>query len=170
MKKLLWGIVLLPSVLSAHFLAPNQSYSKWANQAIEEVWTGLNACGLSRLDANDPRLPAPRVPATDAIVNGSGRLLAYTLDTTGYFFPPAYTFKNPNGGFVHTTTFSAYGLSFNTPYGGTVAMSNIVNSGNGPYYQFFCRGQLIPAQNFYACVKANWIDVITQQLCRFPVQ
>jgi hypothetical protein len=59
-------------------------------------------------------------------------------------------------------------MTFSTPYGGTVANVIWVNSGAGPYQQFSCRGQLIPGQSFYACVKINWIDVIVRQLCRFP--
>ena len=165
MKKILLGVALLPSLLSANFVT--REYSSWANQALTEVWSNLNACGLTRLDAYDPRLPQPLVPATDAIVNRAGQLLAYTLDTTGYFFPPSFAFKNPNGGYAHTVTFSGYNLSFNTPYGGTVDMSNVVKSVNGPYFQFFCHGELIPGEMFYACVKANWINVVTHQLCRF---
>lgn len=172
MKLFVCALALLGSVLAkgeAAVITTNNGhyYQEIAFKSIGFVWDGLKACGLLRLNAYDPRLPRPHIPATEAVVTTRGNILAYSLDRTVGWIPQVYELKNPNGGENHFVAYTANSVGFQTPYGGIVASVNTVATTGAVYPQFMCRGRVTTYEVFEQCLKELWINTITAQLCRF---
>lgn len=162
-----WGLVLGIGLWLSSGGAQAETFHQIADGAVQAVWDGLERCGLKRMNAYDPRLPRPQIPASEAVVNSRGQVLAYTLDGSP-FFNTTYEFKNPNGGMIHSVSYGYYAIGFLTPYGGSVAAANSANVGGTLTVNTLCRGRTIPPAYFQACIRSEWIDVIVKQLCRFP--
>ncbi|GEM_PF-5497880 len=169
MKRLVLGIfcVLALTGVSAHA----ESYSGYApfpsvgNRAIQLVWKKLDKCGLTRTSAFDPALPAPIVPAQEAILSPRGELLAYYMEDYGAGFWA--TFKSPNGGQNHTVGFTNGNIRFSTPYMGTVAHGNAVATVGAVGTNLYCRSVPAAPNQFLSCIEAFWVNTIVDQLCQF---
>lgn len=158
-------VILVGASLLAPGVAQASPFSRDARRDVDEVWRGLQSCGLRLLDAHDPSLPRPQTPADIAIVTSQGRLLAYYLETFG--LGTTLKFKNPNGGMVHRVSFSRSDLKYLTPYAGTVAHGNRFMTVGGPRYHYYCRSRRVSAAQFKACTTRRFVDVVVRQLCRF---
>lgn len=162
MRNLLSALVI--SLFAAPAVAGDLHYLEEAMNVYGRTIAALEDCGLTILDHEDPRLPRPQVPADHAIVGRGGQLLAYTNYET--FGGNLIEFKNPNGGLTHTIQFSSEAISYVTPYAGTIAITNRSRTVAGWSFRFLCRSQYVDFATYGACVQANFIDVVTAQLCR----
>lgn len=143
-----------------------QSFSNLGHQAIDKTWTEIQSLGLVEMDPWSSELPRPQVPALRAIVSQRTGLIAYFDEENGYG-ATTLVFKNPNGGYRHSVTFSRDAISFVTPYQGTVAHANSFMTVNGPDYNFYCQSRRVTEQGFFDCIQSLFIDVIIKQLRRF---
>ena len=75
-------------------------------------------------------------------------------------------FKNPNGGLVHSITFSSEHVDYATPFAGSVAQTGRARALDGYHFNYICRSRNVSYAAYTACIQANFIGVITQQLCR----
>jgi hypothetical protein len=139
------------------------SFSKMAHDSVNAILTGAQECSLLVLDAYDPRLPYPQVPADTAITTKHGRVLAYFLELHG--FGSTMLFKNPNGGMVHSVTYGREGIRYVTPYAGVIAHGNRYMTVGGPGYNLYCHSQPVNGAGFEVCVKRAFVDYVLQQLC-----
>ncbi len=161
-------ILLALTVLVVSTSARAGGFSSWefAQHVQDRVWSELQDCGLTRMSATDPRLPRPRVPADDAVVNKHGRLLAYS-----YFYnygQVRFEFKNPNGGMSHEMSLYGQDIGFLTPKMGTVAWSNHTETPQGTQISYWCRSQKVfDFESFNTCVEKYYVKVISNQLCQF---
>lgn len=159
---------LLILVLATPAFCENSIYWKTAAQSVDKVWQRLAACGLNRLDARDPRLPFPNLPADSAVLNKRGQILAYYWEMFGNRGGISFGFKNPNGSWPHTVSFLQDSISFNTPNFGTVAQSSRYWVGRATQYHFRCRQMDIPTLDlFEKCIEREWVNNIANQLCRY---
>lgn len=160
-------VLVLFSLFSLRVNAdPNMS--ELAYRVVGETWNELFRCGLRKMDAYDPRLPRPIVPARYAVVNSKWQVLAYTNEEYGVGFA-SYAFKNPNGSYRHAVSFGEEWLDFVTPYQGTVASANRVLTVGGPSITYRCFSQVIDPVGWQQCVRARFTMLIADQLCRFPL-
>ncbi len=139
-----------------------------AHQVLNDTWNELYRCGLQRIDAYDPRLPRPQVPAIDAVVNSKWIVLAYTNEEFGSG-ATYYAFKNPNGGLPHSVTYGRDRIEFTTPYAGVIASASRAMTVGGPIYTYRCANQYMDPNNWAACVRNYYTMVIANQLCRYPL-
>lgn len=143
-------------------------YRQMTDEVNASIWANLAACSLAQVDALDPHLPRPRVPADTAVVNSEGTVLAYFKHSSGLFGCYADEFKNPDGSMKHHANVCFESVSFSTPKQGVVATVQTILTTAGRDYQYNCRQYPnIPRDQFQRCVKDLYIDVISQQLCRF---
>lgn len=166
MKRLICFITLLVTfgVTSPSFAT--DSFTHLAYRAIDQTWSELKYFGLWEMDPWAPGLPRPQVPALRAVVSRRTGLLAYFDEENG-LGETTLVFKNPNGGYRHSVSFARNGISFLTPYQGTVAHASAFMTVNGPGYQFYCQSRLVTEQGFYSCVDRLFIKVIVNQLRRY---
>ena len=150
-------IAAIAFVCSPLFAANN--FPQAGRESVQNVKQALQKCGLVEMDAYDPRLPRPQVPADTAILNQAGALLAYYIGTAGF-----QAFKTPNG--VHSVSYGRQGIQWVTPYFGTVAHGNRFMTVAGPGYNLYCNSVPVNYAGFQACVQQGWVDVIVNQLCR----
>ena len=172
MKKTL-GVLLFSLISVAEVGVIPGSFPQGARNIVNQVFKQLNACGLQVLNAYDPRLPRPQIIALGAIVatnpsypNGLQLLAYYTEDSTG-----EYAFKAPNGGMKHLVTFTDTGVAVQTPYQGRVAWGNRYFDPTGMKFNFWVRGVAgpVPYEVFHQAVQTQFIDVLSNQLCRYGV-
>lgn len=170
MGKLFVGVLLFSGLFGGRF-AEAQSYSGYApfppigNKAIQLAWKKIEACGLKRMSAFDPRLPAPLVPAQEAVVSARGQLLAYYMESYAGGF--GAEFKNPTGGYGHSVWYTNGNIAFRTPYAGTVAHGNTFATVGGPGVNLYCQSTPVNSNQFLNCIEALWVNVVAAQLCQF---
>jgi hypothetical protein len=159
--------LFLSAVLS--FSASALTLPQAGSGSVKAVWKGLEDCGLKVVDAYDPHLPRPQVPADLAIVVGNSRVLAYYLETYG--FGITQLFKNPNGGMVHSVSYNRDEIRWVTPLAGTIAHANRFMTVGGPGFNLYCHSTPLYGDGaeaaFKACVQHAFVDVIVRQLCSF---
>jgi len=166
MKRTIWILSLVVAFGLTSLSQATESFTHLAYQAIDQTWRELKYFGLWEMDPWAPGLPRPQIPALRAVVSRRNGLLAYFDEENG-LGETTLVFKNPNGGYRHSVTFARDGISFLTPYQGTVAHANGLMTVNGPAYQFYCQSRLVTEQGFYSCVDRLFIKVIVNQLRRY---
>lgn len=158
------GLILTTLVSSTAAYAGDLHFLREAMEVYEQTLTNLQACGLTRVDHEDPRLPRPRVDADEAIVGRGGQVLAYTNYVTG--LSNLIEIKNPNGGLVHSIAWTSESIEYMTPFVGSVAATTRSRSIDGWRFRFLCRSRYVSYEAYKDCVASEWIDVVTSQLCR----
>lgn len=159
--------VLTMSITTTSQALAEQLLPDIARTATEEIGAGLQGCGLSLVDPNTPGMPYPRRDARYAVVNQQGRVLAYFLQV--YRNGADWLWMNPDGSYQHSIRFTNSQIQFSTPWSGVVASSNRYMTVGGPGYNFYCRAQggMIPNLDFFMhCVRRDFVNFITGQLCR----
>ncbi len=147
--------------------AQNFNFYQEANSVVSAIDQKLLACNLRILDPFTPGLPYPQVYADKAIVSPNGQLLAYFAYEHGGG-GDTLVYKNPNGGMRHQVEFNISDLYYVTPLAGTVAHGNRFRTVNGFNYNFYCRSAPVFSLNdFRNCVTYNFVNLVTDQLCRF---
>lgn len=166
MKNFIWvSLCLFGLAANAESYSGYAPFPRIGNQAIERVWSRLQACGLIRMSAFDPRLPPPSVPAQEAVVSPRGQLLAYYMENYGAGFSAG--FKNPNGGYNHSVSYTNGNIRFVTPYEGVVVHGNTFAMVGGVGTNLYCASTPVPYQVFLDCIEARWVNRITGQLCPY---
>lgn len=150
-------------LISLSFPAFGLTFQEAGAQSFLAIQAGLQKCGLVEMNAYDPRLPRPQVPADTAIVNKRGRVLAYYIQFNNY--GTTQILKNPNGGMVHSVTYSREHIQWVTPLAGTIAHGNRFMTVGGPGYNLYCRSVPVLFPAFQACVQQGFVDVVVAQLC-----
>jgi hypothetical protein len=145
----------------------SNEFNNFKNRVITATNAGLVDCGLSFVHPDSPGLPFRQVPADQAIISPTGRLLAYTeAFFTGFGHTAVY--KNPDGGMVHAASAGNWGVEFQTPYAGTVASASSYRTPDGLFYRYLCRGTTyVDFAGFERCVNQYFVQVVVGQLCRF---
>lgn len=167
MKKAVLGLLIASFMFaSGKSLAVPGSLPEYGYQTIRETWDQLIYYGLMKLDAWDPSLPKPQVPAIKAVVSKRLGLVAYYDEETG-FVETTLVFKNPDGSQRHSVSFNKDNIKFVTPNQGTVANANMYSTPNGPAYNFYCQSRPVTEQSFYECVDRLFVRVIVEKLRKY---
>ncbi len=140
-------------------------FDQMAHLVRAEIDSELVGCGLQFVDPNHPRVSPPRIVADDAIVNASGRLLAYYRSEflAGY---AKFVYSNPDGGLRHQIHFDRRGIEFITPYQGIVARAWRVTNNGGYFHYYYCGNRRVNSSEFAHCVANRLTKIISRQLCR----
>lgn len=167
MKKVVLSILLASFMFgSVKSQAAPPSFPEYGYHVVREIWDQLLYYGLLKMDPRDPSLPAPQVPALNAVVSKRVGLLAYYDEENG-LMGTTLVFKNPDGGQRHSVSFDRNDIEFVTPYQGTVAHANSFTTPNGPGYNFYCQNRPVTEQSFYECVDRLFVRVIVEKLRQY---
>jgi hypothetical protein len=159
-------ILALLSLFATFSYSAPQSFSNISYRSIHEIWRQLHYFGLLEMNPWDPNLPRPQVSALKAVVSRRAGLLVY-YDEEMAFGESTLLFKNPNGGYRHSVSFTRDAIQFVTPYQGTVAHANQFMTVNGPGFNYYCQSRWVSEQGFYQCIDRLFVQVIVDQLKRY---
>lgn len=129
-----------------------------------QLYQRIEACGYQRVDAHNPWLPRPQVPAHEAFVNSAGQVVAYTYRSSGY--AQRFEITALNGQTLAWITVEGDDvLAVSLPLGGKQAQMSSYFTPAGQGFLFYCRSTPVNEPMFWACVEQRFIQPAASVFC-----
>lgn len=165
------ALMLAALIASASSFASADKLAQVEQVTIARVREKVKAfCGLDEVNARDPRLPLPRVPADKAFADLQRAVVAAYLFRNVVRDPrnPKWQmiYKKTNGGYLGTTDLDNHIVSFLLTDGGIQARVKITRrSGNELNIQYRCARQDVSEEEFYRCLGATFVEPLANRIC-----